>query len=239
METRIFESPQTQYRQTFCVILTGDKTMDRYKETFETWNKVASLYQDKFMDLGLYNDTYDFICNLITKDKAKLLEIGCGPGNITKYLLSKRTDFNIFGIDIAPNMIELAKKNNPTASFAIMDSRQISDLETKYDGIVCGFCLPYLSEIESKIFISDCYNLLNENGHLYLSFVEGDPNKSDFQVGSSGDRVFFYFYNLDDLTELLKKNNFEQIKVFKVDYKKSENEMDIHTILTAKKKTIA
>ena len=39
------------------------------------------------------------ICNLITKDKAKLLEIGCGPGNITKYLLSKRTDFNIFGID--------------------------------------------------------------------------------------------------------------------------------------------
>jgi trans-aconitate methyltransferase len=120
--------------------------MDKYKETFETWNKVASLYQDKFMDLNLYNDTYDFICNLITKDKAKLLEIGCGPGNITKYLLSKRPDFNIFGIDIAPNMIELAKKNNPTASFAIMDSRHISDLETKYDRIVCGFCLPYLSQ---------------------------------------------------------------------------------------------
>lgn len=213
--------------------------MDRYKETFETWNKVASLYQDKFMDLDLYNDTYDSICNLITKDKAKLLEIGCGPGNITKYLLSKRPDFNIFGIDIAPNMIELAKKNNPTASFAIMDSRQISDLGTKYDGIVCGFCLPYLSQTDSEIFISDCYNLLNENGQLYLSFVEGDPNKSDFQVGSSGDRTYFYFYNLDDLTEQLKKNNFEQIKVFKVDYKKAENEMDIHTILTAKKKKTA
>jgi len=213
--------------------------MDRYKETFETWNKVASLYQDKFMDLDLYNDTYDFICNSIAKDNAKVLEIGCGPGNITKYLLSKRPDFDIFGIDIAPNMIELAKKNNPTASFAIMDSRQISDLNTKYDGIVCGFCLPYLSQPDSKKFISDCYNLLNENGHLYLSFVEGDPNKSDFQVGSSGDRTYFYFYNLDDLTEQLKKNNFEQIKVFKVDYKKAENEYDTHTILTAKRKTTA
>jgi 2-polyprenyl-3-methyl-5-hydroxy-6-metoxy-1,4-benzoquinol methylase len=213
--------------------------MDRYKETFETWNKVASLYQDKFMDLDLYNDTYDFICNSIAKDNAKVLEIGCGPGNITKYLLSKRPDFDIFGIDIAPNMIELAKKNNPTASFTIMDSRQISDLNTKYDGIVCGFCLPYLSQPDSKKFISDCYNLLNENGHLYLSFVEGDPNKSDFQVGSSGDRTYFYFYNLDDLTEQLKKNNFEQIKVFKVDYKKAENEYDTHTILTAKRKTTA
>ena len=213
--------------------------MDRYKETFETWNKVASLYQDKFMDLDLYNGTYDFICNSITKDKAKILEIGCGPGNITKYLLSSRSDFDILGIDIAPNMIELAKKNNPTASFAIMDSRQISDLKTKYDGIVCGFCLPYLSHTDSEIFITDCYNLLNENGQLYLSFVEGDPHKSDFQIGSSGDRIYFYFYKLDDLTEQLKKNNFKQIKVFKVQYMKTENEIDIHTILTAKKKTTA
>ncbi len=213
--------------------------MDRYKETFETWNKVASLYQDKFMDSDLYNDTYDFFYNLITKDEAKLLEIGCGPGNITKYLLAKRPDLNIFGIDIAPNMIELAKKNNPTASFAIMDSRQISNLEAKYDGIVCGFCLPYLSQSDSKILITDCNNLLNENGQLYLSFVEGDPNKSDFQVGSSGDRTYFYFYNLYELTEQLKKNNFEQINVFKVNYKKAENKNDIHTILIAKKKTIA
>jgi len=129
--------------------------MDRYKETFETWNKVASLYQDKFMDLDLYNDTYDFICNSITRDNATILEIGCGPGNITKYLLSKRPDFDIYGIDIAPNMIELAKKNNPSASFAIMDSRQISNIETKYDGIICGFCLPYLSHSDSKKFIRD------------------------------------------------------------------------------------
>jgi trans-aconitate methyltransferase len=120
-------------------------TMDRYKETFETWNNIASIYEDKFMKLDLYNDTYDYICNSITKQKAKLLEIGCGPGNITKYLLSQRPDFDIFGIDIAPNMIELAKKNNPTAKFAVMDSRQINRLETKYDGIIGGFCLPYLS----------------------------------------------------------------------------------------------
>lgn len=213
--------------------------MDRYEETFETWNKVASIYQDKFMDMDLYNDSYDFICNSVTKEKAKLLEIGCGPGNITKCLLSRRPDFTIFGIDIAPNMIELAKKNNPTASFAIMDCRQISGLETKYDGIVCGFCLPYLSLTDSKKLISDCHNLLNENGLLYLSFVEGNPNKSGFQIGSSGDRIYFYFYNLDDLTEQLKKNNFGQIKVFKVNYKKEGNENDTHAILIAKRLTTA
>jgi len=209
--------------------------MDKYKETFDTWNNIASIYQDKFMDLNLYNDSYDYICNSVTKQKAKLLEIGCGPGNIAKYLLSKRPDFDIFGIDIAPNMIELAKVNNPTANFAVMDSRQINNLDTKYDGIICGFCLPYLSPTESNELISNSYDLLNENGLIYLSFVEGDHYKSDFKSGSGG-RVYFQFHNLDDLMIQLIKIKFDEIETFKVKYKTSETEFDIHTILIAKKK---
>jgi len=220
-------------------ILEYDPTMDRYKETFETWNKVASLYQDKFMELDLYNYTYDFICNSIETDNAKILEIGCGPGNITKYLLYKRPDFKILGIDIAPSMIELAKRNNPTANFAILDSRKIDEFKTRYDGIICGFCIPYLSQTESHKLIADSYKLLNENGLLYLSFVEGDPRKSDFQVGSSGDRVYFYFHNLNDLKAQLTESKFDEVKIFQVEYKKSDTEIEIHTILTAKKKTTA
>lgn len=213
--------------------------MNRYKETFKTWNKIASLYQDKFMDLDLYNDTYDFICSSLDEANSKILEIGCGPGNITKYLLSNRPDFDIFGIDISPNMIKLARKNNPTANFAVFDSRKIDEIKTKYDGIVCGFCLPYLSMQDSRKLISDCYNLLNKNGLIYISFVEGDPMKSDFQVSSSGDRSYFYFHNLEDLKTQLIEDKFDELKTFKVEYKKTETEVEIHTILTAKKKTKA
>lgn len=210
--------------------------MDKYKETFDTWNKVASAYQEKFMNLNLYNETYDFICNSIDKHEAKLLEIGCGPGNITKYILSKKPDFNIFGIDIAPNMIELARLNNPSASFDVMDARQISNLDTKYDAVISGFCLPYLSQTESTELIINAYRLLNENGLIYLSFVEGNPDKSDFQVGSGG-RVFFNFYNLDDLIEQLISTEFSEIKTFKREYQRNELEYETHTIIIAKKKT--
>ena len=141
-------------------------------------------------------------------DKAKILEIGCGPGNITNYLLSKRPDFEILGTDIAPNMIELAKKNNPKASFTIMDCRQIDQLKTTYNGIVGGFCLPYLSDLDAAKLVTDCSNLLSENGLIYLSFVEGNPDKSDYQVSSSGDRVYFHFYQLDSIKKLLTDNNF-------------------------------
>ncbi len=209
--------------------------MDKYKETFETWNKIANIYQEKFMDMDLYNDTYDYICKNIEKTKAKILEIGCGPGNITKYILSQRSDFDIFGIDIAENMVELAKQNNPTAQFAVMDCREINKLETKFDGIVGGFCLPYLSETESKELITNSYNLLNDGGLLYLSFVEGDPKKSEYKVGSGG-RVFFNYHDLDKLKSQLLAFNFEELKTFKVKYKISETGFDIHTILIAKKK---
>ncbi len=209
--------------------------MDKYQETFNTWNNIAALYQEKFMELDLYNDSYDYICNTITKQKASLLEIGCGPGNITKYLLSKRPDFDILGIDIAKNMIELAKLNNPTANFRVMDCRNIHHLNTKFDAIIGGFCLPYLSPEESTELISSAYNLLNENGLIYLSFVEGDPARSDFKVGSGG-RVFFYFHDAENLKKQLKINFFD-IKTFKVKYQTAATEFDIHTILITRKKT--
>lgn len=210
--------------------------MNSNKETFETWNKIAQLYEDKFMNMRLYNETYDFICNNIKKENAELLEVGCGPGNIAKYLLSKRPDFKIHGIDIAPNMIALAAKNNPTASFSIMDCREINKIPKTFDGIIGGFCLPYLSETESEKLIFDAKNILNEGGLFYISFVEGDPDNSGFKVGSSGDRVYFYYHNLDIIKIKLLENSFKDLKIFEVLFKRSETENEVHTILIARKK---
>lgn len=208
--------------------------MEQDKETFETWNNIASIYQNKFMGLKLYDDTYDYICNALTKPKAKLLEIGCGPGNITKYLLSKRPDFDILGTDIAPNMIELARKNNPTAAFTVLDSRQIAILKTKYDGIIGGFCLPYLSVEEGRQLITDAYGLLLKNGIIYLSFVDGAPEMSGFKEGHAG-RVFFYFHKTECLKEQLIQTGFGDIQTYNLPFKKTDTEFDMHTILIATK----
>jgi 2-polyprenyl-3-methyl-5-hydroxy-6-metoxy-1,4-benzoquinol methylase len=209
--------------------------VDTYKETFDTWNKVAKLYQDKFMNLDLYNDTYDTFCDQVNIRNAIILDIGCGPGNITKYLLDNRPGFRIEGIDNSPNMIELAKANNPTASFKVMDCREIDKLQNKFDGIICGFCFPYLSEFDSSKLVKDCGNLLKEKGVLYISFVEGEYIKSGFQIASSGDRTYFYFHTLDSLTKGLKDNSFQIIKILEKNYKKNAETEEIHTIILARK----
>lgn len=209
--------------------------MDPYTETFNTWNKVAELYQEKFMDLDLYNGTYNAFCTLLEKRNAAVLEIGCGPGNITRHLLSNRPDFSLLGIDIAPNMIALAKKNNPAAQFEVMDSRNIGQLDRLFDGIVCGFCLPYLSETDARHLIKDCRDLLSTTGLFYLSFVEGDNTLSGYQTGSSGDRTYFYYHSLGHLKSMLGEHDFKIMHLAHIHYPKKDGTTEVHTVLIAKK----
>lgn len=209
----------------------------KYQETFNTWNKIAQRYEDTFMDLELYNDTYDVFCESITKDNANILEIGCGPGNITKYLATHNPSYKIFAIDVSPKMIELAKKNNPNTHFQVMDCRNLKDIRKTFDAIICGFTIPYLSESDCSKLISDCNKLLDENGILYISFVAGHYKNSRYINGSTGDRVYFYFHNRKSIKKELEMNALGIIRIIETEYKKSDGTMEIHTTIISKKKT--
>lgn len=202
----------------------------------EIFNKHASAYQERFMHFDLYDDTYDKLCQVL-KPNASVLEIGCGPGNITAYLLSKRPDLDICGIDLAENMIELAKANCPGAKFAVMDGRDISSLNEKFDAVVCGFCLPYLNKEEVEKLITDSSQLLNGKGILYLSAIEDKYEKSGLEVSSNGqDACYIYYYEESALKTFFELNHFENPIAFRKIYSKSDNATSTHLILIACKK---
>lgn len=187
--------------------------MDHTKNAVSIFNKYASEYQDKFMDVSLYHDTFDIFCDSIPKTGAEILELACGPGNITKYLLSKRPDFKILGTDLSENMIALAKVNNPEANFQLMDSRNIYLLNHHYDGIMVGFCLPYLSKKDVFKLISDSTRILLPKGIIYISTMEDDYSRSGFRKGSQGDEIYMYFHHADYLTQSLLEHDFKIIHI--------------------------
>lgn len=214
------------------------KIVDHYKSNFETWDKLANNYQEKFMDLELYNDTYNQFCKLIKKKNAAIFEIGCGPGNVTKYLLSQRPDFKIEASDISENMINLAKQNNPAANFRILDCRELDTINNRYDGIMGGFCLPYLSKDDSIKLISDSSNLLNENGIIYLSAIEDNYEKSGMEVSSNGEHKMYVYYHQENyLKEALIDNGFIIEHTFRKEYLKSATSKSTHIIIIARKFT--
>lgn len=211
--------------------------MDRYESTFRTWDQLATQYQDKFMNLDLYNDTYDLFCDYVKPKNATILEIGCGPGNITKYILTKRPDFKLLGTDVSPIMIELARKNIPSASFKIMDCRYMNELKQKFDGILCGFVIPYLTKDDVAKLIRDCASLLNNNGVLYLSAIEGDYRKSTEEKSSDGKHsVFVHYYDEEYLNATIKDYGFESIQFIRKPYQKADGSNWAHLICIANKK---
>ena len=182
--------------------------MDRHTQTIDTYNKAAVNYQNKFMHLDLYHDTFDEFCRHVNRKNADILELGCGPGNVTKYLLNASPQFKITGLDLAPCMIELAKKNNPGADFRIMDCRDINIIEQKYDAIMCGFCMPYLSKEECTKLIQDASKLVHSGGLMYISTMEGDYHRSGYETTSfsQGDKVYIYYHQAKFMEDSLTRN---------------------------------
>ena len=193
--------------------------MDRNKITQSTYNSAAENYQDKVMGMDLYNDTYDLFCELVEKENADIFEIASGPGNVTNYLALKRPDFNITGSDIAANMLELAKANNPKADFLLMDCRDIESLDRSFDAIMCAFCMPYLSKEECSKLIMDASKLLHPNGLLYFSTMEDEYSKSGFETSSfSGeDKVYIHYHQEDYLMDCLTQSGFQLIDLQRKD----------------------
>lgn len=210
--------------------------MNRNQNTIQTWDKLAENYQKKFMDVRLYDTSYDLFCDAIANETASILEIGSGPGNITKYLLDRHPDYKIFATDVAPTMVELAQKNNPSAKFQVLDARDINHIEQKFNAVMCGFCMPYLSKEESIRLIQDSHSLLKANGILYFSVIENDYEKSETQTSSDGKfTMHVYYHQADYLEAALKEFGFETVHLLRIEYPKPNDIMDTHLIFIARK----
>ncbi|HTL16345.1 MAG TPA: class I SAM-dependent methyltransferase [Patescibacteria group bacterium] len=168
------------------------------------------------MDLAAYDDFYGEFCNLLPAGRARVLDAACGPGNASRYLMTRRSDLDILGIDLAPRMIEIAREAVPSADFIVHDCRCLDELKMRFDGIVCAFGLPYLSTEETTAFISAAGRALDPRGVLYLSAMLGKSEDSGFERCSTGDQVYVYYHQEDQLKQSLQDSGFSLVRLGRI-----------------------
>lgn len=66
-----------------------------------------------------------------------LLDVGCGYGGLLGYANDRKIDLQYTGIDIAQNMIEWARANQPAGKFMHGDFMD-HDFESQFDYVVCN-----------------------------------------------------------------------------------------------------
>lgn len=192
--------------------------MNKLQNVIHVFDSCSKDYQTKYMDISLYKSSIDLFCTSIKKDRANILELGCGPGNITKYIAEKHPHYAILSTDVSSNMLKLARKNVPTASFVEMDARNIGNLNGTFEGIMCGFCLPYLNKEEAIQLIHDASDLLESEGVLYISTMEGLYSSSALTKSSSGEyELFIHYHEFDYLNQAIKDAGLFLLKTQRVD----------------------
>jgi len=185
--------------------------MENFELSVQRFDQFAAEYANRFMDLNAYSDSIELFCNLIGNDHPNILELGCGPGNVTRLLKLRFPESEITAIDLAPQMIEIASKHLPDVDFLVMDVRDISIIPVKFDAIMCSFCLPFLSKDDAGILISDSASHLVPGGVLYVSTMEGSEEQAGFETTSfSGDaEIYFNYHRQVDLEQAFVQSGLE------------------------------
>lgn len=191
--------------------------MENFELSVRRFDQFAAEYAQRFMDLNAYSDSIDRFCDFIGNDRPAILELGCGPGNVTSLLKARFAESRIIAIDLAPNMIEIARKRLPDVDFRVMDVREISTLPPMFDAVMCSFCLPFLSKEDAAKLIADCSACLVSGGILYISTMEGNEERAGFETTSfSGNaEVYFNYHQQQHLEQAFVLSGFEigQIKL--------------------------
>ena len=198
--------------------------MNHQPRNVTIYNQYVQAYIDKFMDLALYKDSFDLLLQMLPPG-GTVLELGCGPGNVVRYLGSKRADLQLLGIDLAPEMIEAAKKINPDAAFKILDIRRAGEIEGHFDAVIAAFCIPYLSSADLPDVFAQMKRLTTaKKGMIYVSCMEGPRERSGFERTSfTGEsEMYINYYPRKQIESLLKAHDFVIKNFYTKDYPETD-----------------
>lgn len=202
------------------------------------FNEFANEYASRFMAVDSYQESLDLFCNLSKSSSPCILELACGPGNITKYLRSKFPTSEILAIDLAPKMIEIAKQTVENVDFRVMDVRDISTLDGNFDMVMCSFCFPFLSLSDATKLVADCAGKLNNGGLIYISTMEGTQDEAGFETTSfSGNsEVYFNYFEQHQLEEMLIASQFHIESIKRQEYTEADGTLSTDMIFIGSKK---
>ena len=93
---------------------------------------------------------HDLAAAIPTRDPARAIDLGCGPGNSTEVLAARFPQAEVTGLDSSPEMIEAARARLPALRFDLADIRAWND-PGPYDVILSNAALQWLPDHDALL----------------------------------------------------------------------------------------
>lgn len=183
------------------------------------FNKQAEIY-DKSGDGIFVAPMYDeIIRRIISENPKKILDVGCGTGNILMKL-AENGNRGLYGLDLSENMIEIAKqKLGNKAELKVGDSEYMPFEDDSFDVLVCNASFHHYPNPQKVLL--EMKRVLKNNGTLVI----GDPSVPAIfrqmtnlycKISNNGD---YKIYSRKEIQSLLIKCGFEPYNFIKINYK--------------------
>lgn len=140
------------------------------------WNFWADKYDDLWVQKYSLRPTRKYILQAMSeinsKENIRILDLGCGPGQLISELYEKFSNVDITGIDFSEKMLEVSKERNPQAAHIKLDVAELYKLKGNFDVVICTHSLPYYKEPNNVM--KELNRLLKDNGKIFLGFASGN-----------------------------------------------------------------
>jgi SAM-dependent methyltransferase len=109
---------------------------------------------------------------LATKAMGRVLDLGCGPGQIGRYLSERGVD--VLGIDLSSKMIEIARRSNQGLSFEQGDMRALDLPDASIGGVVGFYSLIHLERTDVPAALEEIARVLVPDGSALIAVHGGE-----------------------------------------------------------------
>ena len=102
---------------------------------------------------------------LICIKDSVFIDVGCGTGTVLHFIASN-TPIRGYGLDVSAEMLDVARKKNPSFDFRRGDSKKLPYADSSMDVIMA--CMAYHHFSDQKGFREEARRVLKPNGRLYI-----------------------------------------------------------------------
>lgn len=195
-------------------------TTTKTTKTISAYNRNANDYTAKFNDYSTYKTKIIAFHDSFIQKGARILDLGCGPGNNITTIKSRDDSCQFTGIDLSEKLLDIARTTHPSCTFL---HRNICHLEAsvRYNTVLASFCIVHLNNEETEEILHFISDSLLTGGSCYLSFMEGST--SGFEKTSfSNEEIYFNYYEVQTVTEMLKRSGLTPKVISKEDYPEND-----------------
>jgi len=186
-----------------------DATADAYRNTrSEHWDTIARRLKAGKRTGGYYRHRLTEVYRFLIPDGQRILEIGCGGGDLLAALRPSRG----VGVDFSKEMLALARQRHPQLHFIDCDAGDL-DLDEAFDFVVLSDLVNDLWDVQrvleqvARFCKPSTRVILNTHSNLWAV-----PLKLAERVGKSQPRLRQNWLTVEDLANLLRLSGFETMR---------------------------